>query len=268
VRRIVTLLTDFGTSDGYVGQMKGAILQRSGDCQLVDITHEIPPQNVGLAARALGSSWKHFPVGTVHLAVVDPGVGTDRDILAATVAGHFFVAPNNGLLSAIIEARPADEADRRIISVDVDRFFDSPTSNTFHGRDIMGPVAGMLAAGVPIAQLGEPFTGQLIELPSLVVGVDAEGVRTEVAAIDHFGNCSLATTFEFESWFATKRRVRAQLPSSTESVYLEVCRTYGQQPAGANVLLTGSQGEIEIAVVNGNAAEKFQLSVGDSVTLA
>lgn len=273
VRPIITLLTDFGTSDAYVGQMKGAILKQAPECQLVDITHEIPPQDVALAARMLASTWNHFPSGTVHLAVVDPGVGTQRDIVAAHVDGHYFVAPNNGLLGGIVrEQSSTGGTGCQNVRVDCDgllssRLSNSPSSNTFHGRDIMGPAAGMLAVGIPLEQLGEPFTKQVVELPSPVVRVDPRRVLTEVVAIDHFGNCSLATSAEFERWLATRRQVRARLRGSDESIPIEVCRTYGQQPIGTSVLLVGSQGDLEIAVVNGSAAQKLALTLGDSVEI-
>src|SRR5215469_3727889 len=137
---IITLLTDFGSSDHYVGAMKGAILSLCPDARLIDITHEIRPYDITGAAFTLSQAWSCFPKGTVHLIVVDPGVGGTRRALIAEAEGHLFVAPDNGILSLVSPAIAARE-------ITEDQFFRKPVSQTFHGRDIFAPVAAHLAMG-------------------------------------------------------------------------------------------------------------------------
>ena len=150
---MITLLTDFGTQDEYVGVVKGVIIGINPKARIVDITHGIPPQNVTTAAYTLLAAFPFFPRGTVHMAVVDPGVGTQRRIIAASSDGHVFLAPDNGLLRPVLRAFPPDE----IYQVQNEDLFRHPVSRTFHGRDIFAPLAARFSLGLPMKASGRPM---------------------------------------------------------------------------------------------------------------
>ena len=153
--RIITLTTDFGTHDGYVASLRGVILSIAGDCQIVDITHEVEPQNIRQAAILLSIAAPYFPPGTIHVAVVDPGVGTDRAILAVQAGGQIYIAPDNGLLAVIFERN----VNSVVHKVENRSLFLPQVSRTFHGRDIMAPVAAHLAQGIALEDIGPRFDG-------------------------------------------------------------------------------------------------------------
>jgi len=245
---IITLLSDFGLRDSYVAEMKGVLLSLSPGASLVDITHDIPPGNVAAGAYVLGRAWRRFPAGTVHLAVVDPGVGTARAALAIRVEGHAFVGPDNGLLAGVVFGRAA-----KIVSLPVP----PGAAPTFHGRDLFAPAAAALARGVPLGELGEPYTG----IPRRVSGaqprVEAEAVIGEVVYVDRFGNLITNLTAEV-------------LPPRPiiEVDALEVGplrSTFGEVPVGGLLAYIGSGGELEVAVRGGSAAEVLGLGVGGEI---
>ncbi|MDQ4122120.1 MAG: SAM-dependent chlorinase/fluorinase [Acidobacteriota bacterium] len=183
--KIITLITDFGTSDYFVGAMKGAILSVDSEAHLVDITHEITPQNIELAAFTLFAAHQTFPSGTIHLAVVDPGVGSARRAIAAMSEKYFFVAPDNGLLSFVYDAEPSI----KVFNITNERFFRHPVSATFHGRDVFAPIAGALSRGVSPAELGEEISDFVrfeIKKPK---AIDENTIEAEIFHIDRFGNC-------------------------------------------------------------------------------
>lgn len=246
MRPIVTLLTDFGTADGYVGEMKGVILSHAPEAQLVDITHEIPAQDVELGRLTLARVWRRFPAGTVHLAVVDPGVGSARDAIAASSEGLFLVGPDNGLLSPALLASSA-----RAVKLPVS----SAASATFHGRDVFAPAAGKLAAGVALDALGpiatEPIIRRMPEARRLADG-SLQGV---VIAVDRFGN--LVTNL------IGTRTGTIVVGGHT----LPLRRTYADVEEGQAVALVGSSGLVEIAVRNGNAAKALGAARGHEVRL-
>lgn len=253
---VITLTTDFGLKGPFVGVMKGAILARLPGAQIVDLTHEIPVHWPIEAGFWLARSYRYFPPGTVHVAVVDPGVGTARGIIAGEHAGHIFLGPDNGLLPPVLGPNPArchrlSEAWRQ------QQGWPSPSS-TFHGRDIFAPLAAELAAGrVTIEAIGPP-AGELI--PSLqeepVAG--SHEVRGTVIAIDNFGNlitnidASLIAGFRKAEVLAGARR-------------LPLHRTYGDAPPGAFLALVNSFGVLEIARAEGSAAESLGLGRGAPV---
>jgi S-adenosyl-L-methionine hydrolase (adenosine-forming) len=183
-RSLITLLTDFGTQDYFVGAMKGVILSLNPAAQIVDITHDIPPQDIEAGAFNLLACYRDFPARTVHVAVVDPGVGSERRALALACANQILVGPDNGLFSWICEREP----DYRAFSITNPKFFSEPVSATFHGRDVFAPVAAALSTGRPIEQVGERLT-DIVRLPSLTPKtLGSRTVEGRVIHIDHFGN--------------------------------------------------------------------------------
>lgn len=250
---IVTLITDFGTPDGYVGEMKGVLLERCPTVQLVDITHDIDPGDVWGAAWVLGRIWERFPVRTVHLVVVDPGVGGDRRAVAAEHGGRWFVGPDNGLIS---RALPGEPSDARLI--DPDSLDLAPASVTFHGRDLFSPAAAWLSGGGAPDRVGPPVD------PSGLVQLDlpapvrlGAAVRGQVAHVDRFGN--LITDIP-GAWVSPTALVEV----SGEEV--SGLRThYGAAGSGELLALIGSGGTLEISVRNGSAADRLSAGRGDRV---
>jgi hypothetical protein len=182
---IVTLLTDFGAADYFVGAMKGAVLAADPRAQVVDITHDIPAHDVEMAAFTLRAAYETFPAGTIHLAVVDPGVGSERRPVAVEALGHLFVGPDNGLFTHIYELAAA----ARIFHLTNEAHFRRPVSATFHGRDVFAPAAGALSRGVPPETLGAPVSDAVrLELPRPRRASDG-ALEAAVIHIDRFGNC-------------------------------------------------------------------------------
>ncbi len=257
---IVTLMSDFGTVDGYVAAMKGALLCVNPRATLVDITHHIPPQDVTEAAFQLATVWSVFPPGTTHLIVVDPGVGSDRRAIAVAAGGHYFVVPDNGLLTLVA----ANVQPSQAVVLDRAELFRADVSSTFHGRDIFAPVAGHLSSGgVSLDDLGSA-----VELPSLVklpwapIQDTPARVHAPVVSIDRFGNCRTLIT-------------RKHIPGDLRSVFVRcgditvrgIHRTYTDVPVGKTLALFGSHGGLEIAVRGGNAAQSWEINRGDDVVV-
>jgi S-adenosylmethionine hydrolase len=240
---IVTLLTDFGLRDPFVGVVKGALLRRCPSATLVDLTHDIEPGLVADAAFWLAQAYPWFPPGTVHLVVVDPGVGTARAALAARAAGHVFVGPDNGLFEVVARRAPSFEC-RRIV---VERLGLPTPSRTFHGRDVFAPVAGLLAAGgLAFDDVGpnhEALATDAVPEPRVV----SDGVEGEVIVVDHFGN--LVTNVE-EAELGELRKTRVEIGGRT----LLVVGTYGDLFPGDCAAVVGSFGQVEIVQGGGSAA--------------
>ena len=282
---IITLITDFGTVDGYVGAMKGVILSLAPHVQIVDITHEIPPQAIRQAAWALATAARHFPPGTVHVVVVDPGVGGERRPLALERDGQFFVGPDNGVFTPFLPASAC-------VALTEPVYHHHPVSATFHGRDIFAPVAAHIVLGVPLSKFGPPVADP-VRLPPPRLEVQAEGqILGEVVHIDRFGNGItsigplrwqghlLALGGEAATGLALggERVVGASVPSLTfhaQRVAVEVGgrrlagihRTYSEGMPGEALALVGSSGYLEIAVREGSAARALALRPGDPVML-
>src|SRR5215471_13869066 len=183
VRPIIALLTDFGTRDHYSGVMKGVVLGICPDVTLVDLSHDLPPHDIAFAAHELAATYKYFPAGTIFLVVVDPGVGTARRGLAADAADRKFIAPDNGVLTAVFQEAPP----KRVVELSERRYARPTVSRTFEGRDRFAPAAAWLAKGVELSALGRPISDhQLLAIPALEV--DGNHVAGEVVRIDHFGN--------------------------------------------------------------------------------
>jgi S-adenosylmethionine hydrolase len=245
---IITLLTDFGTQDYFVGAMKGVILSRSPNAQIVDITHDIPPQDIQAGAFTLLSTCRDFPAGTIHVAVVDPGVGSARRALVVECANQFFVGPDNGLFGWICER----EGNWRAFSLTDARFFRRPVSNSFHGRDIFAPVAAALSLGHEPHEFGLE-ADDIIHLESLAPDkIDDDRIHGRIIHIDRFGNCVTNLTNEIlnsrSAATAWKIMLDGQEISSFHSYFAE---------AGANEIFctTGSAGFLEISGRNSSAAK-------------
>lgn len=251
---IVALITDYGLQDAYVGILKGALLSVNPAARIVDVTHDIPPQDVHEAARILEAAHPYFPDGTVFVAVVDPGVGTDRDILALETDRHVFLAPDNGLLGFLGGARPP----RRIVRVINPRFFRTPVSATFHGRDIFAPVAARLAKGLNLARLGprrKDLPRPLTDLPR----ADGTRIRGRIVSVDRFGN--LITDIP-SALLPTTRNIRIR---AGRVVLRSLSRTYADVRKGGVAALVGSTGHLEISVNQGSARRLTRVRRGTPV---
>ena len=255
---IVTLTTDFGVADPFVGVMKGVLLGRAPTARVVDLTHGIPPHDVLAGALVLRHSVPYFPRGTIHLAVVDPGVGSERRALCVETAGALLVGPDNGLLSL---AAPRGEI-RRIMHLTEEHFFLSPRSATFHGRDLFAPVAAALAAGTPVEKLGSEVRDmQRLDLPPVVR--EARALRGQVIYVDHFGN--LVTNVSA----ADLGGLAIHAPSiGVGRVRLRgVAPSYAAVQRGEPVAVVNSWGLLEIAVREGSARDQLGAGVGTAVVI-
>ena len=258
--RIITLLTDFGTEDYFVGAMKGVILTRSPEAVIVDVTHAIPSQDVRAGAFILSAVYYNFPAGSIHLAVVDPGVGSDRRPILIEAAGHLFVGPDNGLFSMVLDRVP-DGKVRHVTNTDY--FLPSPSS-TFHGRDIFAPVAAALAQGVRPEELGpviqDPVRFRFAECESLMDG----SMVGRVIHIDHFGNC--VTNFAGDQ-LQPLLTARSFCLRVKEYEVHQLSRTYSGATAGEPFVIIGSAGFLEISIRCSSAARELKITVGDPVNL-
>jgi S-adenosylmethionine hydrolase len=257
---IVTLTTDFGRTDVYVGVLHGVILELYPHLRVVDLTHDVRPQAVLEGAFLLESAYRYFPAGTVHLAVVDPGVGTERAIVALETPLALFVAPDNGLLGVVWEnLRPEERDAARIIELNEPRLWRPQVSRTFHGRDIMAPVAAHLAGGRELEAVGRPRP-HLVLLPESRPTRHPDGsLRGQIVHVDHFGNC--ATNIA-----AGQLAVMEPVAIEAGRIVLHgLARTYADGLPGEPLALIGSDGRLEIAVREGSAAERLGLDVGEVV---
>jgi S-adenosyl-L-methionine hydrolase (adenosine-forming) len=249
----VTLLTDFGTADGYVGAMKGVIASITPTAFIDDITHDIAPGDIAGGACCLATSWRFHAAGTVHVCVVDPGVGSARRAVAAAVADQFFVAPDNGLLTHVLL-----EPGATIVEISERRFVRDTVSRTFHGRDVFAPVAAHLARGSSITDLG-PIIRDAVLLPLPTVQISADSVSGEVVHTDRFGN--LVTNIDAGQ---VPDAARVTFPERS-NVQVRMVATYAEAEEGELIALIGSVGFLEVAVRNGSAAERLGAGRGMQV---
>ena len=256
---VITLTTDFGTGSPYVAAMKGVILSINPAVTLVDVTHHVQAQDVRQGALVLGEVADRFPAETIHVAVVDPGVGTGRAIVYARIGRQDFIAPDNGLLSRLARRRPLE----KIIHLTESEHWLQPVSATFHGRDIMAPVAARLSLGLNPARLGPPLE-KLVELDWPQPVVSPGRIEGEVLDIDSFGNLITNIEAELLGEVPANCQVRVELDEhKTEGIY----STYADRPSQALIALVGSSGRLELAVVGDNAAAMLGVRVGESVTI-
>ncbi len=256
---IVTLLSDFGLCDGYVAAMKGVILREAPGATVVDAGHDVPPQDVRGGAWVLSQYWASYPAGTVHVAVVDPGVGTRRRALLARADGHFFLAPDNGLLSWV-ERRAAGF---RAGAIRPGVHAPGGLSNTFHGRDLFAHAAGLLVSGrQEAADLAEEVDG-VVRGSWVSPERSGEWVRGEIVHIDRFGNAITNISAEDVATAGHRPRVEAR------SYFMSRIRsTYGDVEPGEKLALINSSGMLEIAVCCGSAEQRLDLKRGDPVTVS
>jgi S-adenosylmethionine hydrolase len=272
---ILTLLTDFGTEDEYVGVMKGIILSIAPDVRLVDLSHQVPPQDIRRAAFLLMNAVPYFPPDTVHLAVVDPGVGTERRPVAVRTPAGTFVGPDNGLFSWVLAGVPEWTA----VEIREPAYQLPLVSSTFHGRDIFAPVAAHLAAGVPLEKLG-PRVEDPVWLPPPRLEISDFVAEGEVLYADRFGNLvtSIGYLVRSEDTLALKSAFGPQavlpvFPAGDAGVVVGnvqlrgIRRTYGEAAVGELLALVGSSGFLEIAVRQGSAAAALGAVPGTPVTL-
>ena len=255
---VITLLTDFGTADAFVGIMKGVILGINREAQVVDLTHTIPPQQILPAALVLRSAVRFFPAGTVHVAVVDPGVGSARKPIVVETGEGFLVGPDNGVLSLAA----AVLGHRQIRLIENAAFLRQPVSQTFHGRDIFAPVAAHLSRGAAPDTLG-PRIDSIVELTVPESQSSASGVHGEVIYVDHFGNLLTNITADALACFPVQR-VSVNIDGTPVAGPV---KAYAAVPEGAALAIVGSWGVVEIAVRGGSAAQTFAAGPGTPVTV-
>ena len=255
---IITLLTDFGSRDAFVGIMKGVMLGINPSVSFVDLSHDIPPQDILAGALVLRSAVPFFPAGTIHVAVIDPGVGSKRRALLVETPEAFFVGPDNGLLSL---AAPASAA-TRVIHLTNEEYFLLPRSQTFHGRDVFAPVAAHLSRGVSPKQFGDSISTMEC-LPQPRVELRPNGLTGSVIYVDHFGNVVTNITAGDLRPFS----MNSLLVSMDTMQIHGVVPSYAAVEIGAPAAVINSWGLLEIAVRNGSAAQQFNLGVGHPIIL-
>ncbi|MBW4673073.1 MAG: S-adenosyl-l-methionine hydroxide adenosyltransferase family protein [Desmonostoc geniculatum HA4340-LM1] len=259
---LVTLLSDFGDRDVYVGVMKGVIAQINSQIMVVDLTHQIPPQDIAAARFCLMNAYPYFPVGTVHVAVVDPGVGSKRRAIAVEFAQGFLVGPDNGIFSGVLSQSPAMSttgyAYAAVELTNLNYWRTPEPSKTFHGRDIFAPVAANLASGVPLKELGQEIDpASLVKLDIGECKQTTNAVVGCIQYIDGFGNL----VSNIPGSFVQGKRWYVQV----ERLNVPGCETYSDVKVGEAIALVGSHGWVEIAINSGNAHSQLQLNLQDAL---
>ncbi len=256
---IITLLTDFGLRDGYPGIMKGVIWKIAPEVQFADISHAIEPQNILHGALVLARTASFYPAGTIHVAVVDPGVGTTRRPIGLHLGSHYFIGPDNGLFTMVLERAEAGHELVEAIHLDQRQYWLPEISHSFHGRDIFAPVAAHLAVGVPFDKLGSMITDPVrLQIPH-PEPIPGDGLRGQVMEIDKFGNLST--------------NILQDDLSSMGEVYVKIAgrridglvNTFGDRGIGTLIALYGTAHDLNISVVNGDAARTLNASMGEVV---
>jgi len=258
LRQVLTLLTDFGLKDGNVGVMKGVIWQIAPHVQIADLSHQIAPQNVAEAALILFRSAPYFPPETIHVVVVDPGVGTQRRPIAARLGSQYFVGPDNGVVTMLLEHAEQQGWPIEFVHTDNPAYWLPEISHVFHGRDIFAPIGAHLAIGLNLKAIGTPINDPVrLNLPQ--PRRTPTGWQGEIIHIDHFGNVS--------------SNIRKEHLGHPERLLIRVCgaeinglvNTFGERPPGELVALYGSTGNLIFSVVNGNATQRLGAQPGDLV---
>jgi S-adenosylmethionine hydrolase len=257
---LITLLTDFGTADYFVGAMKGVILSINPGARIVDITHEIPPQNVRAGAFTLSAAYQTFPSETIHMVIVDPGVGSARRPILVSSCNQFFVGPDNGLFSFIYEHDP----DARVFHLTNEDYFRQPVSTTFHGRDVFAPVAAALSRGVRPEQLGIEIK-DYVRLDHLKPRrKDAQTLQASIIHIDHFGNCITNLTREDVTDEMIARGVRVHV-NGREITSFRRHFAEGWGDEDELFIIMGSAGYLEIAAFSASAAQLLDAQPGQLI---
>ncbi len=263
-RAIITLTTDFGQADGYVAAMKGVILGICPDAALVDVSHDVHPQAVQQAAYVLSTAAPYFPRGTIHLVVVDPGVGSERRPVVVQTRQAFYVAPDNGVLSLVLVQEPV----QMVIHLTEPRYRLPQVSATFHGRDIFAPAAAHLACGIDPRQMGNPLSpSQLVTLPSLAPQQQPDGTWSgQVLHIDRFGNLITNIRYPISNTQHPAPTARLLIIAAGQRI-TNLSRTFTDGAPGELIAYLGSSGYLEIAVREGSAAARLDMDVGDPVRI-
>lgn len=270
----IAMITDFGTRDGYVGAMKGVLKSLSPQASLLDITHEISPQDIRAAAYTLGRCYRYFPTDTIFLVVVDPGVGTERSPLAVHAGGYRFVAPDNGVLTMAMQHQPHWEA----VCLTQRKYWREDVSHTFHGRDIFAPVAAHWANGTPMSRFGEKVTDPVfLTEDGPRWNAELPGFTGSVAQVDQFGNLitnigPFVRVGSFLQWKDDEGHIQEY---AAHAFMIEMAglslrgihKTYAEVAKGEALTLLDSDGHLEIAVRQGNAAEVSGTSRGDEILM-
>lgn len=259
-KKIITLTTDFGLKDPYVAEMKAVILGICPDAVMVDVSHEIEKFNVRMGAYVLASAASYFPKSTIHVVVIDPNVGTQRRALLVQTKDGFFVGPDNGVLMLAAEKQKIIE----VHEITNSKFMLPYVSNTFHGRDVFAPVAAHLANGVSPADFG-PEIKDVTKPNFAKVTFSKDTLMGEVLHVDDFGN--IITNVNEQELKRLHLQDSVNVEVANCKLKIKFARTYAETKLGETLILVGSQGYVEIAINQGNAAEKFRVKQGDSVLL-
>jgi S-adenosyl-L-methionine hydrolase (adenosine-forming) len=256
----ITLLTDFGLLDGYPGIMKGVIYSINPDVQIADLTHLIAPQNIHEGALAISRSYRYFPENTIHVAVIDPGVGTRRRPIAAKIGSHYFVGPDNGLFTFLFIEAKEKSWPVEIVHLNRTQYWLPSPSNVFHGRDVFAPVAAHLSKGVKLDELGEIITDPvLLDIPT--PQRIENGWSGTVIGQDHFGNLSTNILAEH---LLDLDHVEVTIGSDQIKGLVQ---TFGDRPPGELIALMGTDQDLCISIVNGNASQALNMKIGAPVTV-
>lgn len=261
-QRIVTLLSDFGLKDPYVAEMKGAILAIWSRAQIVDVSHDVDKFDIQMGAFLLASATPYFPEGTVHVAVVDPGVGTKRKPIVVETRRSFFVGPDNGVLMLAA----LKEGIRRVYAIENPQFMRSRVSATFQGRDVFAPAAAYLASGCPAPSFGSAVSDYVVpdfSKPRL----EENAVLGNILHVDAFGNVITNISSDSIKMRAGEKTKTLKVEMHAETVALNYCAAYGDVPPGEAVALVGSHDFLEISVNQGSAAKRFNVKRGDSIRI-
>lgn len=262
---VITLLTDFGTADEYVGVMKGVILSICPSASIVDISHQIEPQDIVQAAYLIPAYFHFFPEGTVHIVVVDPGVGSQRGILAVHFHSHIFIAPDNGVLSLLLRDQKSDT----IVHVNESDYFLEPVSATFHGRDIFAALGGHVACGTKIESMGDRLQiKDIVHLNELTRQISESGKLVgKIISIDRFGNLiSNIDSIHLRDFCRVEPAKQIQIRIGS----LTICgmvKTYADAAPQEPLALIGSRGYMEIAINGGHAQKQLKIRKGDEVSI-
>lgn len=255
---VITMTTDFGTGDHEAGVLNGVIWHIAPEVKIVALSHDIAPHDIMEAAILLWRSSPYFADGTVHMVVVDPGVGTSRRGIAARLGRQFFVGPDNGLVTLLLERAEESMEEAQFFHLDQSQFWLPEVSNVFHGRDVFAPVAAYLASGVPLSSLGTPISDP-IKLDVSKPNRTQKGWQGQVIHIDHFGNLS---TNLHASHLKHAKEVIFYIKGEKIAGLVS---TFGERPSGTLIALLDSSDSLAISVVNGSAAQYLHASVGDKI---
>jgi S-adenosyl-L-methionine hydrolase (adenosine-forming) len=258
--RIITLLTDFGLRDHFSAAMKGVMLSINPDLAFVDISHLVPPRDIHSGAFTLAQAYSYFPAGTIHVAVVDPGVGTARKALAASAGGHFFVAPDNGMLTYVLSREDGFAA----YEITADHYFHKPVSSTFHGRDIFAPVAAWISREIPLQKFGPALKQPArLKIPAVTRVRDAL-VQGTILAVDNFGNLVTNLRPEDVPIYGGDAGRTCKIVAGQREIS-SFRRTFGEGSAGELFVIPGSTGYLEIVMRDRSAAAELRLIPGAPV---